>query len=199
VRAQRQFKMMPSRFSPDNEPESDTYTVLTDEEGRSIECTIESSFDIEGQEYILLLPVDIPVEILTWSDDEDEEETAVPVESEETIDRIFSTAKVVLEEQNLTLKRTAVTLTAAGELPELFDEDEPDADDDGEEDYEELLLLTRFYHEEQEYGIYTPLDPFFILARMNERGEPELLSPEELDKIEPRLPEIEERLFEDFA
>lgn len=191
--------MMPSRFSPDNESESETYTVLTDEEGRSIECTIESTFDIDGQEYILLLPVDIPVEILTWSDEEGEEETAVPVESEETIDRVFSTAKVVLEEQNLTLKRTAVTLTAAGELPELFDEEEPDTDDDGDEDYEELLLLTRFYHEEQEYGIYTPLDPFFILARMNERGEPELLSPEELDKIEPRLPEIEERLFEDFA
>jgi hypothetical protein len=191
--------MMSSRFSPDNDPESETYTVLTDEEGRSIECTLESTFDIDGQEYILLLPVDIPVEILTWSDDEEEEETAVPVESEETIDRIFSTAKVVLEEQNLTLKRTAVTLTVAGELPELFDEDESDADEGDDEDYEELLLLTRFYHEEQEYGIYTPLDPFFILARMNENGEPELLSSEELDKIEPMLPEIEERLFEDFA
>ncbi|AMW29807.1 MAG: DUF3727 domain-containing protein [Limnospira sp. PMC 1291.21] len=191
---------MPSQFSDENIPEPEA-TTLTDEQGRSIECTIESSFSLDGEEYILLLPLDTPVEILTWSDDEDEE-VAVPVESEAVIDSIFDTAKVVLEEQNLTLKRTAVTLTVAGELPEdIFDNDveENGSVGGGEEDYEELLMLTTFYHEEQEYGIYTPLDPFFIMARMNEKGEPQLLSSEELDKIEPLLPMIEEKLFGDFS
>lgn len=192
---------MPSQFSDENIPEPEA-TILTDEQGRSIECTIESSFSIDGEEYILLLPVDTPVEILTWSDDEDEE-VAVPVESEAVIDSIFPTAKVVLEEQNLTLKRTAVTLTVAGELPEeIFDNDDADGNGSGvgdEEDYEEMLMLTTFYHEEKEYGIYTPLDPFFILARRNHKGEPQLLSSEELDKIEPLLPMIEEKLFGDFG
>ncbi|EKD08547.1 DUF3727 domain-containing protein [Limnospira platensis] len=191
---------MPSQFSDENIPEPEA-TTLTDEQGRSIECTIESSFSLDGEEYILLLPLDTPVEILTWSDDEDEE-VAVPVESEAVIDSIFDTAKVVLEEQNLTLKRTAVTLTVAGELPEdIFDNDveENGSVGGGEEDYEELLMLTTFYHEEQQYGIYTPLDPFFIMARMNEKGEPQLLSSEELDKIEPLLPMIEEKLFGDFS
>jgi hypothetical protein len=40
------------------------------------------------------------------------------------------------------------------------------------------------------------LDPFFIVARLNERGEPELLDPEELEQIEDLLPSIEEQLFD---
>lgn len=191
---------MPSQFSDENIPEPET-TIIRDEEGRSIECTIESSFILDEEEYILLLPLDIPVEILTWSDDEDDE-VAVPVESEEVIDRIFSTAQVVLEEQNLTLKRTAVTLTVVGELPEDLLDNNLDVNGDGqgsEDDYEELLMLTTFYYEEQEYGIYTPLDPFFILARMNDKREPQLLSSQELELIEPLLPMIEEKLFEDFS
>lgn len=154
--------------------------------------------DLEGQEYALLLPIDSPVEIFTWNED-DADEAAIPVEDETEIDKIFDTARVVLQEQNLTLQRTAVTLTVIGELPDFPDEDaEPDADPEQESDFEELMWLTSFYHEEQEYAIYTPLDPFFILARMNDDGQPELLSEEEFERLEPMLPMLEDQFFDEL-
>lgn len=180
-------------------PSSDTVT-LTDESGRSLTCSIEHSLELEGQEYVLLLPIDSPVEIFAWQAEGDDEE-AVPVEDEE-IDQLFSIAKAVLEEQNLTLKRTAITLTVEGDLPDLSSEDFGDDEETEEGDYEELQWLASFYNEEQEYAIYTPLDPFFVLARINAAGEPELLSPEEFKKLEPMLPTleglIEDRLFEEL-
>jgi hypothetical protein len=180
----------------DLEMEVETVT-LTDETGRTIECIIEHSMEIEGEEYVLLLPVDSPVEIFVWHEDGDEEE-AIPVEDEKEIDRLFPIAKSVLEEQNLTLKRTAVTLTVGGDLPDLDeDEDEFLESEDGEEQ-EELQLLASFYSDEKEFGVYAPLDPFFILARMDSQDQPHLLSPEELKKIEPMLPMLEDQLFDQF-
>lgn len=173
--------------------------TLTDEAGRSLLCYVERSLDIEGQEYVFLLPVDSPVEIFAWTETDDEDDEAVPVEDETEIDRVFPIAKAVLQEQNLTLKRTAVTLTVEGDLPDLLD-DEEDLDTDSEdgEEQEEFQLLASFYEEEQEYAIYTPLDPFFILARMEADGQPQLLSPEEFQKIEPMLSMIEDQLFDEM-
>lgn len=181
-------------------PPSDTVT-LTDEAGLSLVCSIEHSLELEGQEYVLLLPIDSPVEIFAWQAEGDDEE-AVPIEDED-IDDLFSIAKAVLEEQNLTLKRTAITLTVEGDLPDIVAEEfGEDEEDTSESDYEELQWLASFYHEDQEYAIYTPLDPFFVLARINAAGQPELLSPEEFKKLEPMLPTleglIEERLFEEL-
>ena len=87
----------------------------------SLTCSIEHSLELEGQEYVLLLPIDSPVEIFAWQAEGDDEE-AVPVEDED-VDPLFSIAKAVLEEQNLTLKRTAITLTVEGDLPDLSSED----------------------------------------------------------------------------
>lgn len=172
--------------------------VLTDDEtGRSLNCYIEHSIDIEGQEYVFLLPIDSPVEIFAWQEEGDEEE-AIPVEDEEEIERIFPIARAVLQEQNLELKRTAVTLTVEGDLPELSEEDLEVADEGDSGEHEELQLLASFYDEEQEYAIYAPLDPFFILAKMDADGQPKLLSPEELSKIEPMLPMIEDQLFDEM-
>lgn len=175
----------------------DVETVtLTDDVGRTIDCSIEHSVEIEGKDYVLLLPVDSPVEIFAWQESGEDEE-AVPVEDPSDIDRLFPIAKAVLEEQNLTLKRTAVTLTVEGELPELDDEENLLEDGD-EDDQEELQFLASFYYEEQEFGIYAPLDPFFILAHMDANDRPQLLSPEELEKIEPLLPMLEEQLLDQF-
>ena len=77
------------------------------------QCEIACRFPLE---ILLLLPIDFPVEIIAWQGDEEEEE-AIPVEDEQEIEQIFPIAKAVLEEQNLVLKRTAVTLTVEGELP----------------------------------------------------------------------------------
>ncbi|MDF0555288.1 DUF3727 domain-containing protein [Kamptonema sp. UHCC 0994] len=178
--------------------DEDSVVTLTDEAGRSLTCSIEHSMDVEDQEYVLLLPVDSPVEIFTWQGD-DADEAAIPVEDEAEIDLIFDTAKVVLQEHNLKLLRTAVTLTVVGELPEFSEEDAAeDSESEDESDFEELMWLASFYHEEQEYAIYTPLDPFFILARMNEAGKPELLSAEEFEKLEPLLPMLEDQFFDEL-
>ncbi len=182
----------------ENGSSNEESVTLTDEFGRELTCNIEHSMNLEGQEYALLIPIDSPVEIFTWHGDE-ADEAAIPVEDETEIDKIFDTAKVVLQEQNLTLRRTAVTLTVVGELPEFPDEDmAPDADPDEESEFEELMWLTSFYYEEQEYAIYTPLDPFFILARMNDDGKPELLSEEEFQRLEPMLPMLEDQFFDEL-
>lgn len=183
--------------------ELDVETItLTDDAGRTINCTVEHAFEVEGKDYVLLLPVDFPVEIIAWKGDEEDEE-AIPVEDEQEIEQIFPIAKAVLEEQNLVLKRTAVTLTVEGDLPELSEEAEfleigVETNGSGEEAEEELQFLASFYSEEQEYGVYAPLDPFLILARIDERQQPQLLSEAELTAIEPLLPMIEEQLLEQF-
>jgi len=169
--------------------------TLTDDAGRTIACTIEHSLEVEGQEYVVLLPIDAPVEIVAWQEDGDDEE-AIPVEDEDDIEVLFPIAKVVLEEQNLTLKRTAVILTVEGDLPDLPEDDDLEGleSDIGEE--EELQFLASFYYEEQEFGVYAPLEPFLILARMDDDNQPHLLSPEEFEKLEPMLPMIEEHLID---
>jgi hypothetical protein len=176
--------------------------VLTDSEtGRTIACSIERYLELDNQDYALLLPIDTPVEIFEWQGSDEEDEEALPVEDEEIIDKVFAIAKAVLEEQNLTLKRTAVMLTVEGDVTTLDEEDEEDLLDlppEDEEDVEELQLLASFYHEEQEFAVYAPLDPCFILVRMDEDNQPRLLSPEELKKLEPMLAMIEDQMFDEL-
>jgi hypothetical protein len=180
----------------DAEDIMDVPTVtLTDEAGRTLTCYVEQSLNLEGQDYVLLLPVDAPVEIFSWHEDDEDEDAAIPVETEAEIDQVFPIAKAVLEEQNLVLKRTAVTLTVEGELPE-FEDDEELIDEEGES--EDLQLLASFYHEEQEYAIYSPLDPFLVLARLDAQGQPHLLSAEEMQQLEPLLPMLEDQLFSEL-
>lgn len=187
-----------SSQSPQENEHSDADSVtLTDEAGRTLACYIERSLAVDDQEYVLLLPVDSAIEIFAWESNGEEEE-AIPVEEDETIDKIFTLAEAVLAEQNLTLKRTAFTLTVAGELPtveetELFTLEIEEEGADLEP--EQLQLLASFYHEEQEYAIYTPLDPLLLFARLSGTGQPELLSPEEFRQVQPLLAE---QLFDEL-
>lgn len=192
--------MFPSASSDDFEAndysQADTVT-LTDETGKSLECYIERSLFVEEQEYLLLLPVDAAIEIFVWQGEDDEEE-AIPVDDDATIEEIFDTAAAVLAEQNLILKRTAFALTVAGDLPpveesELFTLEIEDETNDLEP--ERLQLLASFYAEEQEYSIYTPLDPLLFFAKVNSSGQPKLLSPEEFQKLQPLLAE---QLFDEL-
>lgn len=183
-------------FEANDYSQADTVT-LTDEAGKSLECYIERSLFVEEQEYLLLLPVDAAIEIFVWQGEDDEEE-AIPVDDDATIEEIFETAAAVLAEQNLILKRTAFALTVAGDLPpveesELFTLEIEDEASDLEP--ERLQLLASFYVEEQEYSIYTPLDPLLFFARVNSSGQPQLLSPEEFQKLQPLLAE---QLFDEL-
>lgn len=189
--------MFPSASFEENENSNAGSVTLKDENGRSLECYVERSLYVEDQEYLLLLPVDAAIEIFAWQDSGDDEE-AVPVEDDATIDQIFSTAEAVLAEQNLILKRTAFALTVAGELPAVEDTElftlEVEDETQGLEP-EQLQLLASFYSEDQEYSIYTPLDPLLFFARLNSSGQPELLSPEEFQKVQPLLAE---QLFDEL-
>jgi hypothetical protein len=134
--------------------------------------------------------VDTPVCLFRLDDDEDPE----LIDTIDATEPILSVADVVLQEHDLTLVRSAVTLTVSGELDEP-DPDELDDDDenDADEETETYELLVSFMVEEQEYGLYIPLDPFFVVARMN-NGEAVLVEGEEFERVQPRIEaEIEER------
>ncbi|MBH8562887.1 DUF3727 domain-containing protein [Nostoc sp. CENA67] len=186
--------MFSSPFPEENDHAQTSTITLSDETGRTLECYIERSLSVDEQEFVLLLPVDSPIEIFAWQG-EDEEEEAILVDDDAVIERIFSTAQAVLAEQNLILKHTAYALTVEGELPpaeesELFTLEIEDEEADLEP--EQLQLLTSFYFEDQEYAIYTPLDPLLFFARISKTGQPVLLSPEEFREVQPLL---EEHLF----
>jgi len=182
--------MYPTEFPEENDHGYESYLTLTDEQNRTLDCYVEHTLNVDEQEYVLLLPVDSPIEIFAYGDDEE----AFLVEDDDILEEIFSNAEAVLQEHDLVLKNTAYALTVAGELPP---EDESKICtlkmDNSEED--QLLEIATFSHNDQQYAIYTPLDPLLFFARINKNGEPELLSPEEFSKFQPLL---EEFLFDEF-
>jgi hypothetical protein len=184
----------------DMDDEEQTVT-LTDATGRSLDCYIEFTLEKDGQEYALLHPVDYPIEIFAWQEDDSGEETLVEVEEDE-VGKIFSTAKAVLGEQNLKLKHTALCLTVEGELPEVEDDDvlTLEIDQDGDVEEEEFQpIASSFFHEQREYAIYTPLNPMLFVARLKSGEPPQLLSTEEFKAIQPIIEQhLEEQLFEDM-
>jgi len=167
---------------------TDVPTVLVrDQQGRQLLCFLEQLIPLDGHDYVLLTPVDTPV-CLFRLDDGDEPELIDSIDASEPI---LSVADVVLQEHDLTLVRSAVTLTVSGEL----DEPEPDEldDEDADDDSETYELLVSFLVNDQEYGLYIPLDPFFVVARM-EGNEAMLVEGEEFERGQPRIEaELEER------
>lgn len=181
----------------DERVEFDEPTVLLkDEEGRLLPCFVQQVFELNQQEYLLLLPVDAPIELFA-REEEDDEEVLLDVEESE-IDALFPTAKAVLSELNLTLQRTAITLTAAGDIPEASDDDcltlELDEWVTPEENAtEEFQVLATFYHNQQEFTLCTPINPLLIFARRTPEGNLELVSPEEFQQLRSGL---EDKLFD---
>jgi hypothetical protein len=124
-------------------------------------------------------------------DDDEEDEV---IEELDGAEPILSVAEVVLQEHELTLVRSAVTLTVSGELEEP-DQDELDEEVDGEDDDDSDLyeMLIQFRAEGQDYGLFIPLDPFFVVARI-QNGEGVLVEGEEFERVQPRIEaELEER------
>ncbi len=170
---------------------SDVPTLLVrDQQGRQLLCFLEQLIPLDGHDYGLLTPVDTPVCLFRLNDNDDDDLPEL-IDTLEASEPILSVADVVLQEHDLTLVRSAVTLTVSGELDEPDpDELEEDDEDDETETYE---LLVTFMADEQEYGLYIPLDPFFVVARMEGNGAV-LVEGEEFDRVQPRLEaELEER------
>ncbi len=192
-------------FDPSSIDEPTEYPIvtLTDEERRQLPCYVEKTMDVEGEEFLLLLPVNLPIEVFVWQsaaeagmeDDEDEGEVLVDVEDED-IDELFPSARAVLAELDLLLERSAHTLTAAGDLPEADEEDcfSLEIDEEGSEPMtEEFQLLATFFHEGSQYSLCTPIEPLMFFARREADGSVELVEPEEFQKMRSQL---EDKLFD---
>lgn len=178
--------MSSSQFSSESGQYDDTEIVtIYDEEGRSLCCYVENEIEYDGKAYVLLMPIDLAIVILTEeiNDDEDEEygETVI-VEDNDELEAIFDDAKAVLGELNLYLKRTGFILTASGELPPLEEnniislEIEEHA---SEIEPEELQFLASFYSLEQKYNICTPLTPILFVGERKNLGKIEVFQAED--------------------
>jgi len=171
---------------------------LIDEKKRELPCQVEQYLELDGQEYLVLLPIDATVDIF-FGDPESEE--LIVINDETTIEKLFPSAEAVLAEKNLKLNRTPFVMTVEGELPVPTEEDILTLEIEDEEanpmeppmEPEELQFLASFYDEDKEYSIYTPLAPLIFFGRLNQDGKAELLSDEEFDKVRPIL---EDQLFD---
>jgi hypothetical protein len=164
--------------------------VVRDSTGRQLLCFLEQLIPLDGHDYVLLTPVDTPVCLFQLTDDEEEPKLIDTVDATEPI---LSIADVVLQEHDLTLVRSAVTLTVSGELEEPDPDDFEDDDESDPEDSETYDLLVSFVVDEQDYGLYIPLDPFFVVARM-EGSDAVLVEGEEFERVQPRIEaELDER------
>ena len=165
--------------------------LVRDREGHDLLCFLEHLIPLDGLDYALLSPVDTPVSLFRLRDNDEPE----PITSVSSSEPILSVADVVLQEHDLVLVRSAITLTVSGELEEPDQEglDELEDEDDLDDDAETFELLVSFMVDAQEYGLYIPLDPFLVLVKMVD-GQAELLNEDELDRIQPRIEaELEER------
>jgi len=183
-----------------NDPDSEREQVtLVDELGRQLDCDIEFSLKLSGQEYVLLQPVDFPIEIFAIVNDDDDE-TLIPLDEAE-LDQIFEVATAILAEQNLVLKRSAHFLTVEGEIPESDDVEIVTYEEDNDElrDEEYQPLGPKFFHQGQEYAIYLPLSPMLLVARLRPGYDPEVLSPQDFQHIQPLIEEHLEKHLVDWV
>jgi hypothetical protein len=169
--------------------------LVKDHAGREILCFLEHLIPLDGKEYALLTPVDTPVCLVRIAQGEDEKDEVV--ESLEGAEPILSVADVVLQEHDLTLVRSAVTLTVSGELeepePDELDEEIEEELEDANEETDLYELLIQFRADNREYGLYIPLDPFFVVARM-EGAHAWVVEGKEFERIQPRIEaELDER------
>ncbi|CCQ63970.1 DUF3727 domain-containing protein [Crocosphaera watsonii] len=175
-------------YNQERDSEDIDRVTLSDEKGSTLDCYIENAVEGNDGTYLLLMPVDVPVVILSWDGEEEyssdgsEISNAVLLEDPTEIEEIFADAKAVLAELDLTLKLTAFTVTLTGELPPIEDDGVLTLEVDSDEpsiDSEELQFLKDFYHNKHKYSIYTPLSPLLFLAKYNLLGKIELVSPED--------------------
>jgi len=182
-----------SSDTPSSNGSGDVPTVLVrDASGRQLLCFLEQLIPLDGHDYALLTPVDTPVCLVKIAADEDGEDEVI--EELDGAGDILSVAAVALKKHDLTMVRSAVTLTVNGELEEHDPEElEEELDEEDDEDSDLYEMLIQFRHNEQEYGLFIPLDPFFVVARMA-NGEGVLVEGEEFERVQPRIEaELDER------
>ena len=154
--------------------------ILNDSNGNELFCYLEQIVNVKEKEYALLTPVDTPVSLFKINEKNEPE----LIEKIEKNEQVLKNADAVLQEHDLKLIRSAVTLTVSGELEEpIYDELEEDSIEEESETYE---LLVSFNLLEQEYGLYIPLDPFFIVGKLVDKGAL-LIEDDEFDNVQPLI------------
>ena len=84
--------------------------LLKDSNKNELFCYLEQIVDLKGEEYALLTPVDTPVTLFKIG----EKDEPVLIDKIEKNEQILKNADAVLQEHDLTLIRSAVTLTVSG-------------------------------------------------------------------------------------
>ena len=94
----------------------------------------------------------------------------------------------------LTPVDTPVCLVRIAEDDDSDDEVIEELEDEGDDEDSDLYeMLIQFRAEGREYGLFIPLDPFFVVARMT-NGEGVLVEGEEFERVQPRIEaELDER------
>lgn len=149
--------------------------LLQDEDKLTLECEILKQVIVDDQTYALVMPVHQPVQILMW-EASNSDDSLSDLDFDE-LSALLPDARAVLGELNLKLLQSAYTLTVEGDLPEPQEENIFEIASD-EEDIEEYQLLTTFFKDETQYGVFAPLDPLIFFAVQPEDEEPFLLSPD---------------------
>ena len=83
---------------PENEEMEDNIIILNDEEGNEVEFEFLDLIEYEGEEYVVLLPVEEAedageVVILQVEDIDSEEESYISVDDEDTLNQVFEIFK----------------------------------------------------------------------------------------------------------
>lgn len=163
-----------------NEPPT---TTITDSAGRTLACYLDLEAVVDGTTYGLLTPVDTPVVLVRMGEDGAEDEV---LEWEDHEDILF-TFDACLEPSGVKVIRSAATLTVAAEVDGDHEPEEDEGDDDEDGIYD--LLISIKHTDNRIYGLYIPLDPFFVVAKA--RGfTGELLEGDELERIRPEIERV---------
>lgn len=185
--------MSSSEFDQNTDEYEADIVTLYDEQGRSLNCYVRNEVVFDGSTYLLLMPMESTVMLLTMGEDQDDEDESyqeiIILEPDEITPEILETAKAVLAELELSLKHSAYTLTVEGELPPLEEDDLVSLEVEPDQEPEELQYLTSFYQDEEKYSIYTPLTPIMYVGQYLPNGKLELLSPDN-ELLQPVLDEL---------
>jgi hypothetical protein len=181
--------------------------VVQDSQGRQLLCFLEQLVPLEGRDYALLTPVDTPVSLVRLPQSETEEPEEI-VDWQER-EPILQVAESLLQEHNLSLVRSAATLTVTGDFEEPGLDEEEDEEEEIEEgealddeeagDLFESLLDRPFFVGEEQYDLFVPLDPFFVVAVLDGK-QARLVEGEEFAAVQPLLEaELERRELGDLG
>lgn len=187
--------------------------MLRDDTGRQLLCCLEEIVPIDGVDYGLLSPVDTPVSLVRLPQAEGEEPEEIVDWQERS--PILAVAEAVLQEHDYILVRSAFTLTVIDDFEEGGDDahaegedaDEGDEIEEGDEigeeseeetgDLFESLIDRPFYVGEEQYDLFVPLEPFLLVAALEE-PEPRVVEGEEFERVKPLIEaELEKREWGD--